>query len=406
MSMGLEQREEDVLSIQFDMAALQNQLSDQANLVKENAESFQWASEELAEKDEKFDEAVKQLETQRLKQEELSAQIDEASVQFQAKIAELSQDLETNRAAYRALEEQTTKVVSRLEAERDAMAIELERHREESKLQTATLRAESQKREEVAAEVRHRLENELSSALESLRQERQQRSEDLAVLQLQSLQNSYAGGLNTPVMPSSPELVMPTSLEPDVPRSPQLQRELEEKIAVGAERLALAEAKIQEYATALERSRLLERQALEQAEECRTALDIQRESVPSPRRESQLFAAASPRRDASFREETVLDIDTGVVCTSELPTPVTLPNVLIAVELFLGEGIGTAVLAVAPWQTRSDFHEVVDDFLREHHVKPMFGEVLVQYLEDVEKLATSFPTRVKASLADLYGRYA
>lgn len=80
-----------------------------------------------------------------------------------------------------------------------------------------------------------------------------------------------------------------------------------------------------------------------------------------------------------------------------------MSSVLIAVELDLGTR--NATLNVAPWQTVADFDCIVKDFLCEHQVRPIFASVLVQYLEDVEKDATTFPVSVQASIADIYSKY-
>ncbi|CAJ1376510.1 unnamed protein product [Effrenium voratum] len=52
LSDGLEAKEEEMLDIQFSMVELQNRCLDQGALVEENADAFQKASEELAEKEE------------------------------------------------------------------------------------------------------------------------------------------------------------------------------------------------------------------------------------------------------------------------------------------------------------------------------------------------------------------
>eukprot|EP00434_Breviolum_minutum_P041590 symbB.v1.2.036999.t1/scaffold5351.1/size28190/4 len=58
LSDGLAQKEEDMLNIQFSMAELQNRCLDQGVLVEENADAFQKASEELAEKEEALENAI------------------------------------------------------------------------------------------------------------------------------------------------------------------------------------------------------------------------------------------------------------------------------------------------------------------------------------------------------------
>lgn len=80
-----------------------------------------------------------------------------------------------------------------------------------------------------------------------------------------------------------------------------------------------------------------------------------------------------------------------------------MPSVLIAVDVDFG--MTTATICVAPWHTSADYDAIVRTFLEEHRVRTMFAPVLVQYLEDVEKQATSFPVTAKANLSDLYSRY-
>jgi len=63
------------------------------------------------------------------------------------------------------------------------------------------------------------------------------------------------------------------------------------------------------------------------------------------------------------------------------------------------------MLAVAPWQTRSDFDAVVRSFLEQHRVKPLFARALVKFLEEVEAEASSFPARVRADLAAIHSRF-
>jgi len=81
-----------------------------------------------------------------------------------------------------------------------------------------------------------------------------------------------------------------------------------------------------------------------------------------------------------------------------------MPSVLIAVELDLGMG-RSATLNIAPWQTRSDFDSAVHEFLDQQRVRPIFAPALVQYLEQVETEAVTFPAKVKAELMDVYSRY-
>lgn len=164
LSTGLEQKEEEMLSIQFDMVSLQNRLKDQTQLVISNAEAFQTAAEELADKDELLTQALK-------RQEELLEQINSMSEQLQTKVAHLSQELEGSRAAHKALEEQTRGAVDRLETDRDALAAELKRARVEANAQLAALRKELQHREAAAEEQRSLLEEEHRRALAASEEE-------------------------------------------------------------------------------------------------------------------------------------------------------------------------------------------------------------------------------------------
>merc|ERR1712113_1280646 len=66
-----------------------------------------------------------------------------------------------------------------------------------------------------------------------------------------------------------------------------------------------------------------------------------------------------------------------------------VPSVLISIELDLG--FSTATISVATWQTRNDFDAIVNSFLQENNVKLVFAEALVNYLEEVEREAVSFP---------------
>eukprot|EP00913_Durusdinium_trenchii_P009356 g8793.t1 len=84
-----------------------------------------------------------------------------------------------------------------------------------------------------------------------------------------------------------------------------------------------------------------------------------------------------------------------------------VPSVLIAAEIDLGGSVddasrGPATLTVAPWQTSSDYKAVVQDFIRNYRLKPIFEDAVVRYLQELERTATTLPLFVKASLAEIY----
>merc|ERR1712048_1200712 len=93
-------------------------------------------------------------------------------------------------------------------------------------------------------------------------------------------------------------------------------------------------------------------------------------------------------------------LDVNPIIATEDPFGPEVTSVLIAIELNLGNS--TATLSVAPWQTRADFAAVVDAFLKKHKLRPVFAGALLQYLEELEAEATSFPVLVKASLSDIF----
>mmetsp|Transcript_81664 Transcript_81664/g.236736 ORF Transcript_81664/g.236736 Transcript_81664/m.236736 type:complete len:522 (+) Transcript_81664:111-1676(+) len=321
----LEQKEEEMLSIQFDMVSLQNRLRDQSQLVASNADAFQQASEELADKDEELHEAME-------RQDELVQQINQVSTQLQDKVTKLSEELESSRSAYQALEEQTRVKVSHLQTDRDALKAELER-------------------------VRARCVGDGFGAAEELQ-----------------------------------------------------------------ERLLCAEVEISDLRSALERSRLCERQALERAQEYRTSLELYREfgaelfgsgqrhsKVSSPMVSQPGESPTSPPPDAEENDEEdqrrfPSDTMASAAAAGDAAGEVALRSVLIAIELNLG-CVGTATLTVAPWQTRSDFDGIVADFLQENKIKSIFAEALIRYLEEVEETAESFPTHVRANLSEIHSLY-
>ncbi|OLQ07271.1 hypothetical protein AK812_SmicGene9378 [Symbiodinium microadriaticum] len=114
LSDGLAQKEEDMLNIQFSMVELQNRCSDQGALVEENADAFQKASEELAEKEEALEQAVQ-------RQQELRQQMSAASTALQGQVRQLSQELEHCQAAKSTAQS----ALSRLQDENASLAAQL-----------------------------------------------------------------------------------------------------------------------------------------------------------------------------------------------------------------------------------------------------------------------------------------
>lgn len=383
MSSGLEQKEEDILSIQFQMVELQNKFKDQAHLVYENADAFQQASEELADKDEKLE-----------KTKVLLTQMKDVSLELQSKVRELSQELESSRAAYQALDEQHRAVVTRLEGDRNALEVELQRVRAEAGAEVATLKEELRRREAASAELRSSLEKELNAF--RLVAELESRSRI-------STKDTYSWH---------------EAAKTDSERIRELQdseriRELQDELGDTTQRLEAAEAQLPDLRAALERSRLLERQAREQAQEYCSGRELRRDF------EKESFWVAAPRRDSeSFHETSSVSSLPGALgrvfrgdgppvasssCSSLGPE---VPDVLIVAELDLGREAGTtAVLSISPSQTRSDFEAAVRDFIHKHRVDPAMSVVLVRFLEELEAQATTFPVLVKASLEELQQRY-
>jgi len=447
LSMGLEQKEEDIMTIQFDMVELQNRFRDQAQLVMANADAFQTASEELADKDEK-------LETALQRQEELLAQMNVVSTQLQDKVSELSQELEGSRAAYQALDDQTRTVVARLESDRDALAAELERVRAEANAETAALRAKLQRQEEAAEgrcasfelelraaranaeadraaqELRHL--SRQSSLTQQLEQTVERGSAERRALEAELSRQEAAGRRSIAELQRAHQKVRAGSIEERAAAEEATKveaeraRELQEKLVDTTEQLNVAEAQLMDLTAALERSRLLERQSFERAKDYRNSWELHSEFG------KEGFSAAAPRTSqlvldrentcgtdvGDDRSEEGLPASSPVPASTGASTPCcggavanggseqpAVPSVLIAAELDLGKVAGTAVLSVAPWQTRSDFDAVVRDFLEQHRVRPVFANALVRFLEEVEAEASTFPTIVKAELTNLYSRF-
>jgi len=177
-------------------------------------------------------------------------------------------------------------------------------------------------------------------------------------------------------------------------------RNVQERLTVAEERLDSSEAKLCDLQAALQRSRLLERQAIERTQELRTKLMIIREFG---REDFMNIDVPCDGGDVHGNGNSGLNECIGAAGDLDEQLGAAVPTVLISVQLALAAG--TATLSVAPWQTRADFESVVNAFLLEHRVRPMFADSLVRYLEQVDDEAVSFPVIVQASLADIYSRF-
>jgi len=361
LSCNLEQKEDDILSIQFDMVALQNSVADQARLVSENADAFQQAAEELADKDEKLSDAI-------VRQEELVSQMNEVSGKLQEKVERLSQELDRSRSAYQALDEQNRAVVSGLETERDDLKLELQGLRAEAS------NAASEK-------------TSLNAALQRLREDLEKQAQSqLPSCDMVAAEEELAASK-----------LREASLQQALSNENLRTSELQDQLVTAGEGLNLADVQLSNLASALERAQFIERQAVERAQEYRTSLELHREfgkddfmkddlGFPWPRGEDTDVSAIS--------DESSLGP----------PGDARLSSVLLSVEMDLG--FATANLSIAPWQTRADFEAVVEDFLQEHKVRCIFAPAIVRYLEVVEANAVTFPARVSANLVDVYSRYS
>jgi len=463
LSVGIELKDEEILSIQFDMADLTNKLAEQTQQVKSNAEAFQLASEELADKDEKLDEAMRT-------QEELLAKLNSMSEQLQGKVNRLSQELEASKAAYQALDEQTRPKLKGMQSERDALAGELQRVRSETDEQLAALRAELQQRETAAEDFKCALEEELrellqglearvGSALGELREQlkSQESTPDAAPGELKSASEVAAAAQVVQELHAALEKAVRQrpSMSPPSPSGglpplpgfgeasrtrPRANTCLEERLVLAEERISWDQSRIADLTAALERSRLLERQAMERAQEYRTSLALYREFgsegflAAAPRGVSETPPVSPERPQLQQQGSLGRNVSIGSGCDADFswqrsgtgggsfdhdapPSTaaaeaaggaageVALPTVLISVELDLGHRNGTATIRVAPWQTRSDFDTIARAFLLEHNVKPLFTDTLVKYLEVVETEAQTFPAYRRADLAELYSLY-
>jgi len=410
---GLEQKEEEILSIQFDMVNLQSNLAEQVKLVSESAEAFKQASEELAQKDERLEQALE-------KEKELLARISSLQ-ELQEKVSKLFEELDGSRAANKALEEQMNAKVNDLQADRDGLAAELARLRGEgvgasSSSSSSAAAAGGVVGGAVEGANKKLIDLVLSSEFmtnlgERLRTFPSPRpaptsadggtaASSLPHEELLSWLREDLGrrlAMHCPCPPSASS--RPPASASDVQAAASCS---EDEDSEHADKLLRCEARINELTRALERSRLVERQALERAQEYRTSLALYREFG----HEDFLHAAPRSSYDGAFE---IGDRQGSPNCSfeDEIDSPsaeVDLPCTLMAINLDLGSG-KTAILRVAPWHTRSDFEQVVSEFLAEHKVKPVFGPPLIRYLEQVEEEAFSFPLTVEANLGALYSQY-
>lgn len=388
LSAGLEQKEEDIFSIKFDMVELQNRIQDQASLVSENADAFQKASEELADKDEKLSFAMQ-------KQEELLTQMNESSSKLQEKVEKLSGELEGSRADYKSLDEQMRGVVHQLESDRDLLAAEL-----------AQVRSELAARLEAASVGRSTSGAELAEALRvaSAATATTGAAEMAEALRLERARNYSLERQLRDTKASDGEALREARRRSD---------ELQEQVARVTAQLATSETQVKDQQAALTSSKLLERQAKEKAEEYKSQVALHTQLSTK-----QDFSAAAPPTDGSGHTDGTTSLPLSICANEAVPegknmeahpeSPFnripSVPSVLVAVDLDLGCS-KSATLSIAPWQTRADFDDVVQAFLEEHRVRPVFASALVRYLEEVEAQAITFPAQVSANIADLYSRY-
>jgi len=284
LSDGLAQKEEDMLNIQFSMAELQNRCLDQGVLVEENADAFQKASEELAEKEEALENAIQ-------KQQELIAQMNLVSGELQGQVTQLTKELELSKAS----KEQVQAAVSRLEAEKSVLVAEVQQ-----------VRSKAATDQEALGEKMRQQEAEAQKKFEEFKQD---------LMQLNNCKDFELGQ--------------------------------------------------------------------EAFKSCQHSGDLERQGPHGPH-----FPGPGD---------------------TDLVSPM-VPSVLIAAEIDLGgtghdtHG-GAATLTIAPWQTSSDYKLVVQDFIRNYHLKPIFEEAVVRFLQELERSATTLPLFVKASLAEIYREY-
>eukprot|EP00927_Polykrikos_kofoidii_P015865 TRINITY_DN17103_c0_g1_i1.p1 TRINITY_DN17103_c0_g1~~TRINITY_DN17103_c0_g1_i1.p1 ORF type:complete len:718 (-),score=170.97 TRINITY_DN17103_c0_g1_i1:234-2315(-) len=441
LSTALSQKEDDVLSIQFEMAQLQNRLRDQVGLVVENAAAFQTASEELADKDEA-------LEKAQSRQEELLAAMQEVSWSLQAKIGQLTTELEGNRHSHAAMEERTRAHVIRVEKERDDVTQELTRCRSEAETTLAGLRQELRQTQAAAEQQKLELELELSvtkSSSERTERDLQMRLEDEQAKHAEAKRK--ISKLEVDLRNAKAEDVVTALTDENWEIKGQLSGLMNDNVRIVGE--------LHKMEGSLVRYQLLERQANERAQEAEERLASTLTERSRSRSKQCSFTAGAPR-GLEEESETCLGqmgafaADDGV-CSDDAfalgfhePRQVwrrsatcggggydatiaevrqqqkvedTLANiekedqeedladtVLMSVEIDIG-GDRSITVTIAPWHTRNEFDKVVRSLFEENNVQPCFARAVVRYLEDLENKTETYPVRASANLDDLHERF-
>jgi len=195
---------------------------------------------------------------------------------------------------------------------------------------------------------------------------------------------------------------------------------LRDELAVAREEASSFVAKLEELEVELHRCRISEAEAIQKVQELQTTVKVLQEFGQDDWLQGDL---SRTRSDEEFLTPLKLELDSLDSCQdgAAVATPPKLEmcvssvagkdnpkglgwgETLISAEVDLG--LGVATLSVATWQLRSDFEAIVQQFLADNKVKPIFAEALVTYLEELEDNASSFPVVQQANLADLYCQY-
>jgi len=190
-----------------------------------------------------------------------------------------------------------------------------------------------------------------------------------------------------------------------------VSRDIQERVIQAREQQEIANAKAKDSIAALERSKLLERQALERAQEFRMQLELLREfgheEFMKPTYNTgtdEHGGSKAPDDDEAKAEFQPPARQSKASKAVDQQMGAAFSSVLIAVELDLGLD-RVATISIAPWQSREDFPEVVQAFLQEHRIKPLFKDALVEYLNEVDTQAETYPAMMKANLGDVYSRF-
>ncbi|CAJ1335826.1 unnamed protein product, partial [Effrenium voratum] len=470
LSDGLEAKEEEMLDIQFSMVELQNRCLDQGALVEENADAFQKASEELAEKEEALEMSIQ-------KQQEMMSQMNIASAKLQGQVRQLTGELELSKAG-------ASQGPAKFSGELLAMAMALRAAyfrpgRAAVENRAAVLGKRNWPFEDYQVSVEgggcfskrfiyedfpaclqdlvtpERWQSFVISANEALTKmspwERAGNYMVIAcifamlmgiligiVLSFDMVAMAIAMGSGAALallgffvlqcfvrnmermhMDTVHMLCAEVSQESDnlIMQWRKAQRgdccyELNMRIYVPSEleeekealRAELQQVRSQAAVDLQHAQERMRRQEVE-AEEQRTLVqrDLQalmRQAAEEPAQEPAPGLALSRLGSA---ESAGLEGPGAFPAPGEVPRMV--PSVLIAVEVDLGNAESCATLSISPWQTSSDYRAVVQDFLRSHRLNPAFEQAVVQYLQDLERHATTLPLTTKASMADIYSRY-